>query len=339
VLSIINERKENGKFKDLSDFAGRVSHRAFNKKSLGALIKAGALDCFGDRKKLIESLDRILVYNKSKQRERLLNQQSLFSVVPSVMSDGITLRDVEPATMNEILGWEKEILGIYVSGHPYDEMHKIFSKYLVDCEKVATCQDGKYVKCGGVITSVKEILTKKGDPMAFVGLEDVSGQTEIIVFPKSYETLREYLIEDSVILVSARVSRRDDEEGKLIANTFITIANGSELEVQEMLSQGMWVPGYTKSEDSETCVNDSIVDDTSLSMGSLSITLKGKPTPEMVGDLREIFKGSPGSKAVCLVVESGGHMRKIETEYLVSASDEMINDVASIVGRQNVSVS
>lgn len=339
VASIISERKENGKFKNLSDFSERVSHRAFNKKSLEALIKAGALDCFGDRKKLIESLDRILMYNKSKQKERLLNQQSLFSVSSSAISDGIVLREVESATMQEILGWEKEILGLYVSGHPYDEMDKLFSKYLVSCAEIAQYQDGKHVKCGGVITSVKEILTKKGDAMAFVGLEDMSGQTEIIVFPKSYESLKEYLIEDSIVLVSARVSKRADEEGKLIANTFITISNGSEFEVQKMLSEGMWVPGYTKSEETDTGYNENVSGDVVLNQGSLLITLKGKPTPDMVSALRNIFRASPGSKSVCLIVESGGHMRKIETEYMVSVSDDMVDNVASIVGRQNVSVS
>ncbi|TAL50814.1 DNA polymerase III subunit alpha [Patescibacteria group bacterium] len=334
VESIITERKSHGPFKHLADFAGRISHRAFNKKSLEALIKVGALDRFGERKQLFENIDRILLHNKAIQREKASNQQSLFAGV-SVMSHGIVLRDSPPATTRELLAWEKELLGLYVSAHPYDPFAVAFKGHLLDCACVVDQKDGVFARVGGIITSVKEIITKKGDPMVFVGLEDLTGSTEVIVFPRTYIEAKTMLSPDRIVLVSAKVSARDGEEKKLLANSFIEVDETNIEDVVRMLKDGQWVTGDVRQ---EMTPKDEESPPAILHRGSLSIALKGKPTQEMVASLREILTSTPGPKPVCLMVESGGQMRRIQTDYSVAATDSVVSAIAALVGRQNVSV-
>jgi DNA polymerase-3 subunit alpha len=334
VDSIIAERKAMGSFKDLADLAARISHRAFNKKSLEALIKAGALDRFGERKQLLENMDRILLHNKSAQKERATNQQSLFVGAPSVVTQGIVLRSVPSASTREMLSWEKELLGLYVSAHPYEPFTNAFGEKLVSLSKIAEKKDGTFVQVGGIITTVKEIVTKKGEPMAFVGLEDLTGSAEVIVFPRTHKEARAMLVPDQIVLVSAKVSARDGEEKKLLANSFIAVDESNLAAVAQMLQSEQWVTA-TMQEEAAPLREEPVA---ILHRGSLSIALKGKPTQEMVARLREILTSTPGPKPVCLMVESGGQMRRIQTDYSVAATDHVVSAIAELVGRQNVSV-
>lgn len=335
IESIISERKAHGPFKDLSDFTARVTHRAFNKKSLEALIKVGALDRFGERKQLCENIERLLLHNRSVQKEKASNQQNLFAGNPQVMDRSIVLRDSPPATMQEILAWEKELLGLYVSAHPYDPCELAFKDHLLDCAKVVDQKDGNFVRCGGIITAVKEIVTKKGDPMAFVTIEDLTGQTEVIVFPRTFKEVKDLLVPDQMVLVSAKVSIREGEEASLLANSFIAIEVDLIPSLAHMLEQGQWITSSMR--------NDSVIQEREeppaiIHKGALSIALKGKPTPEMVQQLRELLTSAPGNKPVCLLIESGGQMRRIQTDYSVAVTDRLLNAVAELVGRQNVRI-
>ncbi|MBI2475511.1 DNA polymerase III subunit alpha [Candidatus Uhrbacteria bacterium] len=325
VASIITERKNNGPFKDLSDFAGRISHHAFNKKSLEALIKSGALDRFGERRQLFENVDRILMHNKSIQKEISSNQQSLFSSSPTVMDSAITLRETEPAGIQELLAWEKELLGLYLSAHPFEQSASVLGPLIVPCAKVKDHPSSKLIHCGGVITAIKEIITKKGEPMAFVSVEDATGVVELVLFPEVFTRSKFSLQLDQLTLVSAKVSRRNGELS-LLANGLIGYTEDQLPQLVQMLSRGQWADPKT------------VVAQVPVITGTLSIALQGNPAPELVSRLREILQRSPGQTSVCLLVESGGRVRQIETDYSVFISDEIVDEIASLVGRQNVKV-
>lgn len=354
IESMIEERKINGPFIDLADFAARVHHRAFNKKSLEALIKAGALDTFGERNRLLQNMDRVLVFAKQTQKDREQNQPSLFASSSEMMNDKITLREVPPADKRDVLAWEKELIGLYVSGHPYAHWGKALKDYLIPLSKIYDLPDGQFVKVGGIVTFEKTITTKKGDAMAFVGLDDIEGMAELIVFPRSYALCRDILAEDNILLVSAKVSKRDGEEAKLLVNSVIA-GNEEEMpELVEMLKNGMWIT-ETKSKGNhpqpllgkEGGTNNTVPQfQTRGSVASLKgsvekylcIILQARPDQEMIEGLRSVFQLNPGLDRVCLIVESGGQKRRIETDYSVAISSELIDVVASVVGRQNVSV-
>ena len=207
--AIIAERKRAGKFISLEGLLNRVRHKNFNKKSLEALIMAGALDSFGERGKLLHNLEALLEYNKG-QKSMHADQGSLFGEDTS----HITLRECEPMNEDQRLIIEKEILGVYVSGHPLDPFKERFaqSKHNISMVLNNEVKDEQKIIIGGIIDTVKEITTKKGKHMAFVTLTDFTGTIEGVVFPKTYESNKHLIVPDTIIAIQAIVSDRDGQK-------------------------------------------------------------------------------------------------------------------------------
>jgi len=348
IESIIAERESKGPFLDLADFARRVHHRAFNKKSIEALVKVGALDRFGDRNQLLENMDRILLFNKDAQKQLTTNQGSLFDSAPSVATSGITLRVVPPAAKRDVLQWEKELLGLFVSAHPYEDVAKQLGDTVLSVAVAITKPDAEFVRVGGIITTVKEIVTKKGDAMAFVGFEDLTGKTELLVFPRTFAQFKESLLPDTIMVVSAKVSRRksessrDDEadgpggeEVALIANSLVLVSDSEAAGLGELMRSGGWIDEEQRAKFSQGAKGAEGAKEAK-GQPSVSIALRGRPDHDMVERLRGILRANPGPVRVCLLVESGGQTRKIETEYSILPTTQVIDEIAGIVGRQNV---
>jgi DNA polymerase-3 subunit alpha len=342
VEAIFNERETNGPYKDLADFATRVHHRAFNKKALEALIKAGALDRFGERKCLLENLEQILRFNKEAREKQAQNQSSLFDLSPALAVEKLKLRPTPPAEGGELLAWEKELLGLYLSAHPYDKIVQNLGQYLLPLSQLQNQADNSFVKCGGLVTFVKTILTKKGENMAFLGLDDKSAKAEVIVFPSVYNQFGKMLAEDKTILVSAKVSRRDGEEAKLLANSFIFIDSANLDDIAAMLRDGLWGPGeilppLTPSPPfSVTPLTSS--PPLPKGRGGLEIVFLGKPDPEIVARLRQLLSASHGSKRVRFIVDTGQARRAVETDYHVDPSRELLTEIKTLVGSNNVKI-
>ncbi len=211
--AIIEERKANGKFQSLEGFLNRIRHRNFNKKSLEALIMSGALDSFGERGELLYNIESMLEYNKS-MKSMHAEQGSLFGDD----SNHITLKKTKPLSEREKLAYEKELLGVFVSGHPLNPFKERFNNASANIEKVQnnTIKNEQKVILGGIIEEVKEIHTKKGDKMAFITLSDFTSSIEAVIFPKIFEKNKEILEQDAIIAVQATVSERDGVKSLLI---------------------------------------------------------------------------------------------------------------------------
>jgi len=328
IDTIINERKDNGQFVDLANFAKRIKSRNFNKKSLDALIKTGATDRFGERNQLLQNMERILLFNKHIQREIESNQGSLFDLTPDLAKHSLSLRESDPATKKEKLAWEKELLGLYVSDHPYSDYEKSIGKYLTPCNKLDEISDGKFVKIGGVIADVRQIFTKKNDPMAFVKMEDTTGHVDLVVFPKTFKEFQEIIKEDQLISISGKVSKKDGETN-IICNSIVVLSDETLEEITSMLASGMWVADNWSQ--SSSPANGQGFEDR-----SLSIKLSDKPDQEIVELLRDIFTRNPGMCQVYLVVSSAGGEQRVETDFRVENSSEVIEQIESIVGEGNV---
>ncbi|MFA6132260.1 MAG: DNA polymerase III subunit alpha [Patescibacteria group bacterium] len=336
VDAIFNEREANGPFKDLADFATRVHHRAFNKKALEALIKAGALDSFGERKCLLENIEQILHFNKEAKEKQAQNQSSLFDLSPALATEKLKFRPTPPAEKNELLAWEKELLGLYISAHPFDDIEKKVGQYLLPLNQLQSQPENSFVKVGGLVTSVKTIVTKKGDNMAFVGLDDKNGKAEVIVFPSAYNQFGKMLAEDKLVLVSAKVSRREGEEAKLLANSFIFVDTAHAGDVAAMLQDNLWVPGeVTASKDNPSLLPPAPLKPL-LPRNFLEITFLGKPNPEIVAQLRELLTASRGSRRVRFIVSAGPAQRVMDTDYYVDPTNELLSEIKALVGSNNV---
>ena len=211
--AIIKERKRAGTFQSLEEFLNRIRHKNFNKKSLESLIMAGALDSFGERGQLLYNLEALLEYNKN-QKTMHSDQKSLFGEHTS----HITLKTCNPLSIEEKLAMEKEVLGVYISGHPLEPFREQFekSKYNIGMIHVNEIIKDQNIILGGILESVKEISTKKGQKMCFVILSDFTGSIEGVVFPKTYETNKEIFKEDTVVVIKAKVSKRDEQKSIII---------------------------------------------------------------------------------------------------------------------------
>lgn len=210
---IIEERKRAGKFKSLSDFLRRIKDRNLNKKSLEALIKSGAMDEFGERGQMIANMERLLAFTKESGSAHS-DQTSLFGGITGKTEnfDDLKLDASSPATQTEKLAWEKELLGLYISGHPLDKFKNVLEKREVNIKKVKEeMKEGMIVVVGGIVEEVRSVITKKNDAMAFVRLADLTGSIEVVIFPKVFEEFKNLIAPESCIAIKGRISYRNDE--------------------------------------------------------------------------------------------------------------------------------
>ena len=215
--TIVEERKENGAFSSLSDFLSRIRNRNLNKKSLEALVKTGALDAFGERGAMLASLEKLLEYNKELQRMSE-DQNSLFGgSTTDGEVDQLTLEKVNPATMEDKLSWEKELLGLYISGHPLDKFkEKLGKKDNTQVASALKVPNGATSVCAGMISSFREIYTKKGDKMAFLEISDHTGSIEAVAFPKILEEFPDILSPEACVVIKGKISDRNNEKSIII---------------------------------------------------------------------------------------------------------------------------
>jgi len=223
--AIINERKKGGHFTSLSDFLSRVNDRSLNKKSLEALILTGALDALGERGEMHENVELMLTFNREQVAEKESAQESLFNLMGDNTKNLQLKKADEPVSEIQKLTWEKELLGVYVSGHPLNEFKAELAKRPSIKDILQDGRNGVPVVTAGMINSVRELLTKKGDRMAFIVLENQTDQIEMVAFPKTYTELKPILVPSNCIAVKGRLTIRNDdpsialEKAKLLAGT------------------------------------------------------------------------------------------------------------------------
>ena len=234
IRAIVNDRKELGEFRNLEDFITRISSRELmNKRLVENLIKAGALDVLGGtRNQFMSIYIQIVDHMQQEKKNSMVGQMSLFDVVSEEQKEEFQIRmpDVGEYTKENLLGFEKEVLGVYVSGHPLEpyeeEWRKVISAttadFQVDPEVGYTkVRDGAREIIGGIIAEKTVKHTKTNQMMAFLTVEDLFGTVEVVVFPRDYEKYRQYLEEDNKIFVKGRVSEEDDKASKLICEKIL----------------------------------------------------------------------------------------------------------------------
>jgi len=213
VEAIIKERKQHGSYLSIQDFISRISSTNLNKKSLESLIKAGAFDVFTDRSKLLFNLERLLQVARESFKMQNGAQQSLFQATQQTPSQ-LPLQDAEEASENLKLQWEKELLGLYVSSHPLESVKNLLEKKaysiakIINQEPVAHTSETSVskIRIGGIVSSIKRIITKAGKPMLFLGLEDLTDKIEVVVFPSVIEKYSTALQENKIVLVAGRLN-------------------------------------------------------------------------------------------------------------------------------------
>jgi DNA polymerase-3 subunit alpha len=219
VEAIVAARQQGGPFRSLDDLCERVDLRKVGKKSLECLIKVGALDAYGERGQLLEAMDQMVGASKARHEAEEVGQLSMFDLfgadsagASTGFASSLKLPVVEPLTPKQRLEMEKDLLGVYVSSHPLHQM-------AVDLTGVITCTCGelddtfvgKGVVLAGNIVRVNQITTKKGDRMAFVTLEDLQGQCDVTIFPRTWEETKAIWQQDKIVVVRGKAEKRGDK--------------------------------------------------------------------------------------------------------------------------------
>ncbi|NMB48652.1 DNA polymerase III subunit alpha [Candidatus Kuenenbacteria bacterium] len=320
IETIIEERKKNGNFTSLINFLTRIHSRNLNKKSLEALIKAGAMDEFNERNQLLNNMEKILAFIKSNERELNTGQFSLFGNKGTKNEPTLVLNPSQPAEEKYKLQWEKELLGLYVSSHPFKKLGQYFQDKTAPIKDILEKQytPGSSVSVAGIISGVKKIFTKKNELMLFVTLEDLSATMEIIVFPKLLQKNSTVWNEDKLALISGRLSEKDDVP-KLLAE-----------EVEEI------DPDRPK-----TALKNNGGKEDLAAKRALNILIRVKAKDfnyQAHGQLKNIFSDCHGKNRVLMIVEQGEQARKIATNFYINYNSQIKERLEAITGTGSIEV-
>ena len=338
--------REDGKFLSIADFAKRVSTRKVNRKAWESLVKAGGFDALGDRSDILFNLDTILGYASKLQKEALAGQADLFGGLENAVAiPEITLEtSPEKHSDKERLTWERELLGLYLSAHPLDKYDAYFEEQCVPLGSLLVEHDKKAVIVGGVISTIRQIVTKSGSKMAFVKLEDKSGEGEIVVFPNLFEEIGSSLIQDAVVRVSGKISSTDKAgnnlgEAKVIADE-ITIVTENELDTYRSTGKKMKTPKpKTMKEKVAAKATPSFryhpIQDEPVQ--KLYVHVRNPNDHDKLKQLKQFLNQHPGKSEIILVLgEDKGSA--IRLPFLVEPNDALTTTIGDLYGADCVAL-
>jgi len=312
VDAILEERAKNGKFRTMEDFINRMTQREVNRRTLENFIKSGALDSLPGTRRQKMAVGPALLENKARERKNAFEGQlSLFDIAGEEEKKEfeVVFPDVGEYAKEELLAFEKDILGVYISGHPLDDYEALWRKnitataadFIVDEEtEEAVVKDGIKAVIGGLVTGKTVKTTRTGQLMAFITLEDLMGSVEVIVFPRDYENNRDLLTEDEKLFIRGRVSLGDEPVGKLVCEQVIPF---------DAVSRQLWLQfedmaGYQAAE----------------------------------AELMELLKSSEGNEQVIIYLKKERAKKMLPPNWNVMADAGLLNRLYCKVGEKNVKV-
>ena len=336
--------REDGPFTSVEDFARRVSTSKFNRKAWESLIKSGAFDDMGDRSDLLFNLDSITSFASKLQKEAASGQTNLFGMLggddaASVQSTLHLQKAPVKHDDKERLMWERELLGLYISAHPLDRYETYLSEQTQPLTQLVPEYDSRMMTVGGIISTVRTIVTKSGSKMAFVGIEDKFGEGEIIVFPNLYEKVGAKLVQDAVIRVSGKNSARDRDgnlgnESKLIADDIIVITD-NDINGYESTGRKMDAPKISsavKKERREAYRNQK----NGASPKSVVKNDATKPQPKTHSAPVNVAPEIPASKLFVYIKDPNDHSRLVKMKS-VCGENAGTTDVVLVLGEKEKS--
>lgn len=328
---IVEERKKGGKFESLEDLIDRVTTKDLNKKSIEALAKVGALKGLGERNQIIENIETIINFSKNLQKEKNSNQTSLFGE-DILEKPKLTLPEKPKASKKQKLQWEKELLGLYVSDHPVSEFQEYFDNVATPIRSLTEDQNGREVQIGGVISNVKKIITKRKQTMAFVGIEDLKGKMEILVFPYILEKTESIWKEDNIILAQGKISTKDGSF-KLLADD-AKLINKEEVETYQRILETQRKNGaLPQTQNNQSAPEQSQTNNNFDSVSKIIITLSPAANQQAMQNLSSLFDSCEFGNAK-VFVQIGP--QRLETNYTIQVTNDILEKIKNVSGDDSV---
>jgi DNA polymerase-3 subunit alpha len=334
IEAILAAREEGGPFTSIEDFAKRVNARECNKKVWEALAKSGAFDGLikGDRGVLLHNLDVLTSFASKAQKNALSGQIDIFGSLGEEENSPALRLDPPPVPVSsrEQLAWEKELLGLYLSHHPLDD----YAGFLNDsCQPIGALtpeSDGKLVRVGGYITTIRKITTKTGSLMAFIGLEDKTGLTELIVFPKAFEKSPEVFEADNVIIATGKISARD-REGRLTSEPKVMVDGAKIVDYDQAKNHKPVKPLRAPAPAATTTPAPAPPPAAAPAGGYVVLKLTDLSDQALLHSIKEVLSNHQGSVDTFVVV-GGDTPKKIRLPFKVAVSDALIAQLTAVVG-------
>ena len=310
IAAITAERERGGKYRDLRDFIERLSGKEVNRRTIESFIKAGALDCLGGtRRQLMMAYGTVLDMAAQQKKTTLSGQMSLFDFMGEEdrAASSVTLPDVGEYDREQLLAFEKEVLGIYVTGHPLEVYEDMWRRHVTafstdfepDAETgIPKLRDRQQVIVGGLIETVNLKYTRKNQAMATLLLEDLTGTVEVLVFPRQFERYKNLVREDAKVFIEGYVSEEEDKSSKVICDRIKPFGE---------LRKEVWIRFKTKEE-----------------------------FQAREQELMRAIAGSDGSDEVVIYVEQPKAIRRLGARYSVSCGEPLLSRLWEIFGKDNV---
>lgn len=333
VEEILRAREENGKFDSLEIFLSQVNTRVVNRKAMESLIKTGAFDRYGSRHQLLENLDLIMAYAQRLQKQKVDGQTDLFGEeTETTMTQPVLKLAPEAPGHNEreLVLWERELLGIYLSHHPLEPFMVMLSDQAVPLAELAKSGEGKTVQTGGLVADVRQIVTKNGKKMAFVKLADNETEIELVLFPSSFEQTEHLWEKDKVILVKGRVSMKGrdglpSDEAKLHVNEGREISLAEAKNYRPKVKRGKKASTAAAPPPTITQADPRVY-----------IRLQSSEDQQLLVAIKQLIDSTPGSTEVVLVVGNGEKRQAIKLPVKVQSDSDVLPKLSELVGAENV---
>lgn len=339
VEEILRARNE-AKFESVADFASRVSPRIANRKAWESLIKSGAFDQLEEsRNKLLLNLDQILSFSQKLHKEAESGQNDLFGgEIGASIAPVLQLENVEGTLPQaEKLGWEKELMGIYLSAHPLDAFEVWLEENTMPMAKLKTTMDGRKAEVGGIITTMREITTKKGQKMAFVGLEDKTGELELIVFPNVYAENQSVWQADNVVRVTGKFNSKDRDGKELpelkVLVDGVTLLDGETLANYAPTGRKKNAPKPQKKNSTEAKL--AATTDTQVAKKVYIRIEDTEGSDEELLRLRKLCSENKGNSEVIVVLERNAR-QAVRLPFRIEATEAVEGEMKALFGEPNV---
>jgi len=340
ALGIVRERKRNGQFKSFADFISRCAkleleggNSIINKKTLEALSKGGALDALIERNRCLENMEQILKFATGTARQDK-NQIDLFGAGSGVPEQKLELATAKPADDKQRLAWEKELLGMYLSEHPLKSISSYISTHANTIASLKDAEENQQVTVIGIITNVKKIVTKNGQSMAFVGLEDTTGSTEIILFPGVLEKDATIWVADKIVEVVGKISTKDNAI-KILADKGQALDTANLPKDKRDIFEEI---DLTNSDPIELKTAQNNVASKQLKqkkkLKEYVITLPRGAKKDLLVAIKKVLENFTGEIPVILNVPQNGAFERVKTNACVTPSKELDEELTTLLHSQ-----
>lgn len=340
VEEILRAREE-GSFVSLEDFFQRVNTRVVNRKALESLVKAGAFDSFGTRSHLLHNLEVMLAFGARLQKERASGQVDLFGALledaAAVIMPRLVLEEAAITYTNrEQLTWERELLGLYLSQHPLEDFKVLLAEQTIPLNTLKAEHDGKPVSIGGVVTEMREIMTKKGQKMGFVKIADEFGELELVLFPSIYQQTLGIWERDHVVLIKGKVNAKDRDGN--ISEPKVTVDDAREITHEQALAyEATGKKKKTPKPAATKKATDVVKPETEVAAANprLYVRMEQSDDTDKLITLKSTIDAQAGETEVVLVVGPEANKQIIRLPARVEA-EAIMPELAALVGAENV---